>query len=72
MITDASYAASGQTLKVVIAHIKLSLIPMQAGPRIDTRIARATEGRIDAVIVRFAEDFAGPLGCHRCLVRRLE
>ena len=69
MITDASHAAAGQTLKVVITHIELCLVPMQAGPRIDTRIARATEGRIDAVIVRFAEDLAGPLGRHRRLIR---
>ena len=67
MITDASHAAPRQTLKVVITHIELCLIAMQAGPRIDTRIARAAEGRIDAVIVRFTEDLARPLCRHRCL-----
>ena len=39
VVTDPTHAAPRQTLKVVIAHIELSLVPMQTGPWIDTRIA---------------------------------
>ena len=58
VITDTTHAAPRKTLKVVIAHIELGLVTMEAGPRIDTRVARATESRIDAVIVRFTEDLS--------------
>ena len=64
VVTHTTHAAPRKTLKVVIAHIELGLVTVEAGPRIDTRVARATESRIDAVIVRFTEDLSRPF-CRR-------
>ena len=38
-------AAAGEALEVVVAHVQLGLVPVQARARVHARVGRAAEGR---------------------------
>ena len=57
MVAHAFDAASGEALEIVIAHIHLSLIPVQARPRVHATVRRTAECCLNAIVVRLAEDF---------------
>ena len=56
MVTFATYAASTETLKVVVTEIHFCLVTVKACPRVHAGVARAAKRRGDAIIVCFAED----------------
>ena len=56
VITHAFDAAPGEALEIIIAHIQLSLIPVEARPRVHTAVRGTAESRLNAIIVRLAED----------------
>ena len=56
VITHAFDAAPGETFEIVIAYIQLSLIPVEARPRVHAAVRGTAESRLDAIIVRLAKD----------------
>ena len=56
VITHAFDAAPGEALEIVIAYIQLSLIPVEARPWVHAAVRGTAESRLNAIIVRLAED----------------
>ena len=56
MVTFSTYAASTETLKVVVTEIHFGLVTVETCSRVHAGVARAAKRRGNAIIVCFAED----------------
>ena len=56
MVAHAFNTAPGEALEIVIAYVQLGLVSVQARPWVHTAVRRTAEGRLNAIVVRLAED----------------
>ena len=56
VVAHAFDAAPGEALEIVIAHVQLSLVSVQARPWVHTAVRRTAEGRLNTIVVCLAED----------------